>query len=74
MGAWRIHRLATVVMADIVMGLDKGLGEKVLSLVGKIETEDEEVRAMAALVLGKAEVEIWMRTEESSSMSESTLS
>jgi hypothetical protein len=60
-------------MADVLMRLDEGLGEKVIGLVGNIETEDEDVRAMAALVLGKAEVEIWMKTEDSTRLSKFTI-
>lgn len=51
------------------MRLDKGLGQKVITLLegiwdGVMCGDDEDVRALAALVLGKAEVEIAMEMEE----------
>lgn len=69
LGSWRLHRLATMVMAEVLLGLGKGLGPKVIEILegvwyGIMGGNDEDVKALAALVLGKAEVEVAMSSGE----------
>jgi hypothetical protein len=56
-------------MAEVLLGLDKGLGPKVIEIVegmwnGVMGGNDEDVKALAALILGKAEVEVAMSSGE----------
>lgn len=68
LGSWRAYRFAVVILGEVLLKLDKGLGEKVKELMmgiweGVLGGEDEEVRALGALALGKAEVEISLERE-----------
>jgi hypothetical protein len=66
-GAWRIHRMAVVVMAETLLRLDRGLEAKVVDLMRDIwdglTGDDADVRALGTLVLGKAEVDVAMQGE-----------
>lgn len=59
---WPAYRLATVLLAEVFLRMDVGLEGRAIELVagvweGVAAARDEETRAMASLVLGRAELQ-----------------
>jgi hypothetical protein len=69
---WPAYRLATVLLAEVFLRMDVGLEGRAIELVagvweGVAAARDEETRAMAGLVLGRAELQRALALHDESS-------